>query len=160
MNELRAPRGVSPQDETYKIMHDVIWKPSEEHLTRSNIARFMKKHSISGYESLIKKCSADVAWFWDAALKDLGVEWYAPYSKVVEGGLPFAKWFIDGKLNIVANCLDRHVRNDPRSTPARRQFGGIHKPRTPVPENRSPPFQPLPHPQSRCNCHGAISGWG
>ena len=23
--------------------------------------------------------------------------------------LPFAKWFVDGKLNVSANCLDRHV---------------------------------------------------
>ncbi|MBI2340274.1 MAG: acetate--CoA ligase [Deltaproteobacteria bacterium] len=99
-------------------MSEVIWRPSEEHLTKSNIARFMKKHGISDYDTLIRRCADNIEWFWDAALKDLGVEWVKPYSKVVEGGLPLAKWFIGGKLNIVANCLDRHQKTDVKNKTA------------------------------------------
>lgn len=90
---------------------EIIWRPSKEHLENSNIARFMKKQGIRDYDSLIKKCSADIGWFWDECLKDLGVEWFQPYTKTVEGDLPWAKWFVDGKINIVQNCLDRHQNN-------------------------------------------------
>ncbi|MBI4713521.1 MAG: AMP-binding protein, partial [Planctomycetes bacterium] len=94
-------------------MKDIIWEPSGDYLTKSNITRFMRKHSIKSYEDLIKKSTTDTEWFWDAALKDLGVEWFKPYTKILDAskGFPWAKWFINGKINIVHNCIDRHVRN-------------------------------------------------
>src|SRR5688572_21450933 len=69
----------------------------------------MRAHGIRDYDALIRRCSEDTSWFWDAALKDLGVVWDRPYDKVQEGGFPFAKWFIGGKLNIVSNALERHA---------------------------------------------------
>lgn len=90
-------------------MNDIIWQPYGDYLEKSNIARFMRKHGIKNYEELLKKCSGDIAWFWDAALKDLGIEWYQPYEKVVEGDLPWAKWFVGGELNLIHNVLDRHL---------------------------------------------------
>lgn len=99
-------------------MSEIIWKPTNKHLTQSNIARFMKNHGIKGYEELLKRSSSDISWFWDSCLKDLNIEWQKPYSKTVEGGLPFASWFIDGKLNIVHNCLDKHQKTDIREKTA------------------------------------------
>ncbi|MDO8519859.1 MAG: AMP-binding protein, partial [Deltaproteobacteria bacterium] len=96
----------------------IIWKPSKEHLTKSNIARFMRAHSITDYDTLIKKCSGDIEWFWDTALKDLGIQWDKPYTKILEGNLPFANWFIGGKINIVTNCLDRHQKTDVKNKTA------------------------------------------
>ncbi|MBI5117386.1 acetate--CoA ligase [Candidatus Poribacteria bacterium] len=92
-------------------MKNIIWKPYGDYKTKSNIKRFMRKHKIKDYDELIKKSIADTEWFWDAALKDLGVEWYEPYTKVLDAsaGFPWAKWFIGGKMNIVHNCLDRHA---------------------------------------------------
>ena len=96
------------------LMKDVIWTPYGDYLTKSNITRFMQKHSIKTYDELIKRSTGDVEWFWDAALKDLGVEWFTPYTKVLDAskGFPWARWFIDGKMNIVHNCIDRHVQSD------------------------------------------------
>jgi acetyl-CoA synthetase len=37
------------------------------------------------------------------------LEWIKPWSKVLEWRPPHAQWFIGGKLNVAANCLDRHV---------------------------------------------------
>ena len=46
--------------------------------------------------------------FWrDEANKR--VTWFKPFDKVLEWNLPYAKWFIGGKLNICYNCVDRHV---------------------------------------------------
>jgi acetyl-CoA synthetase len=35
--------------------------------------------------------------------------WFEPFDAVLEWQLPFAKWFVGGKLNVAYNCLDRHV---------------------------------------------------
>ena len=37
------------------------------------------------------------------------LEWIEPWRTVLEWRPPHAKWFIGGKLNVSANCLDRHV---------------------------------------------------
>ncbi|MEK7468356.1 MAG: AMP-binding protein [Planctomycetota bacterium] len=89
----------------------IVWKPTEKAVADANITRFMKKHGIATYDDLIRRCSADVSWFWEACLKDLGVNWQATYRKVLDDskGFPWAKWFVGGQLNIVDNCIDRHL---------------------------------------------------
>ena len=37
------------------------------------------------------------------------LDWFEPWHTVLEWDLPFAKWFVGGKLNASYNCLDRHV---------------------------------------------------
>jgi len=98
----------------------VIWQPYGEYLTQSNVRRFMDAHGIGSYEELIERSTADVAWFWDAALKDLGVVWDEPYHTVLDesDGFPWARWFIGGKTNIARNCLDRHAVGAPAERPA------------------------------------------
>ena len=92
-------------------MSDIVWQPSDELVQNSNVMRFMKKHSIATAQELIQRSSADIEWFWDEALKDLGVEWYQPYTKTLDEseGFPWSKWFLGGKLNLVHNALDRHL---------------------------------------------------
>ena len=47
------------------------------------------------------------AWWGSWAEK---LEWIEPFDEVLDwSGAPFAKWFTGGKLNVSANCLDRHV---------------------------------------------------
>src|SRR5512139_1159136 len=36
--------------------------------------------------------------------------YWAEWAKQLEWIQPHAKWFLGGKLNVSANCLDRHVR--------------------------------------------------
>lgn len=93
-------------------MENTIWEPYEEYKDRSNVKRFMDKHKIESYEELIDCSTDDIEWFWDACLEDLGVEWFKPYSQILDmsQGFPWARWFIDGKINIVHNTLDRHVK--------------------------------------------------
>ena len=35
--------------------------------------------------------------------------WFEPFTKLYEWELPYAKWFLGGKLNVAYNCVDRHV---------------------------------------------------
>ncbi|MFX1299766.1 MAG: acetate--CoA ligase [Promethearchaeota archaeon] len=94
-------------------MNEIVWRSSGDYQTKSNIRRFMNTHNIKTYDELIRRSTEDIEWFWDAALKDIGVEWYQPYSKVLDDskGIEWTKWFVGGKLNIVHNILDRHVQS-------------------------------------------------
>ena len=37
------------------------------------------------------------------------VTWFEPFTKLYEWELPYAKWYVGGKLNVCFNCVDRHV---------------------------------------------------
>jgi len=54
--------------------------------------------------------NADLEGFWARQAADL-IDWYEPWDTVCDWDLPFAKWFVGGKLNASYNCLDRHVAN-------------------------------------------------
>jgi len=93
---------------------EIAWRPPKDYVENANITRFMRKHGIKTYDELIKRSTDDIEWFWDAALKDMGIEWYRPYEKVLDTtkGIEWASWFIGGKINIVHNTLDRHMKTD------------------------------------------------
>jgi len=93
------------------VMSEIIWKPYGDYLEKSNIARFMRDQGISDYETLIRRSCEDTEWFWTECLKDLGLRWQQPYDRLLDAsaGFPWAKWFVGGKLNVVDQCLDRHV---------------------------------------------------
>jgi acetyl-CoA synthetase len=92
-------------------MNKIVWKPTSDYIDNANITRFMKKHNIKNYEELIKKSTDDISWLWDEVIKDLNIEWYQPYTKVYDDskGIQWTKWFINGKINIIHNILDRHA---------------------------------------------------
>ena len=92
-------------------MKDVVWTPTEEYIAKANISRFMNKYDIKTYDELIAKSNDDLEWFWDAVMKDLNIEWYKPYEKILDSskGIQWTKWFIGGKTNIVHNCIDKHI---------------------------------------------------
>jgi len=90
----------------------IVWKPTSQYVDNSNMIRFMRKHGIQTVEGLINRSIDDIEWFWDAAAKDLNIEWFKPYEKVLDTseGIEWARWFIGGKLNIAHNCVDRHAK--------------------------------------------------
>jgi acetyl-CoA synthetase len=81
----------------------------------SNIARFMGKHGISDWRQLVEKANSDIGWYWDSVNEDLGIEWFQKYDRTLDSsaGVPWTKWFINGKCNIVANAIDRHAKSQP-----------------------------------------------
>ena len=54
--------------------------------------------------------------FWEQQAKEL--RWMKPWRKGLEWKLPYAKWFVGGKLNVSDNCLDRHVEGPRRNKAA------------------------------------------
>jgi acetyl-CoA synthetase len=50
---------------------------------------------------------ADRLAFWESQAREL--TWDQPWSTVLDWQVPYAKWFVGGKLNASVNALDRHV---------------------------------------------------
>ena len=53
--------------------------------------------------------------FWAEAAK--AVDWFSPWSKVLDWDPPHAKWFVGATLNASKNCVDRHCEG-PRKNKA------------------------------------------
>ncbi|HEU5193928.1 MAG TPA: AMP-binding protein, partial [Methylomirabilota bacterium] len=98
----------------------IVWRPSKEHLEKSRIARFMKAHGVATLEELQRRSVADLEWYWDAVVKDLGLRWSAAYTRVLDAsrGIEWPTWFPGGRLNFTDNCVDRHVDAGRGSKPA------------------------------------------
>ena len=64
---------------------------------------------------------SDYEGFWANFAGEL--EWSKPWDAVLEGQLPYPKWFVGGQLNASVNCLDRHVSGPLRNKAALIWFG-------------------------------------
>ncbi len=65
-------------------------------------------HALTNDRSLYDEADADFEAFWARQAREL-LTWDTPFTQILDWQLPFATWFADGKLNVAANCLDRHV---------------------------------------------------
>jgi acetyl-CoA synthetase len=73
-----------------------------------------KKNAWTGdYQEAYNRFLKDPDAFWDGIAREL--DWIRPWDAVKELDYPYAKWFTNAKLNISANCLDRHVNNARRN---------------------------------------------
>ncbi|PNX46870.1 MAG: acetate--CoA ligase [Thermoplasmata archaeon M11B2D] len=85
-----------------------VFKPSKEFVNNTNVKQWMDKHNIKTIDDLYKKAD-NWEWFWNEIAKDL-VEFYTPPKKTVEWDVPWVKWFVGAKYNIVHDAVDRHVK--------------------------------------------------
>ena len=53
------------------------------------------------------RAAADPEAFWAGQAGEL--EWFEPWTRVLDWQPPHARWFVGGKLNASYNCLDRHL---------------------------------------------------
>jgi acetyl-CoA synthetase len=89
----------------------VVWQPRADWMEASNLASFMHRHSIDSYEGLLRRATDKIEWFWNAVVADLGIQFEHPYSRVVDlsEGPAFARWCVDGRMNVTVSCLDKWV---------------------------------------------------
>lgn len=64
---------------------------------------------FSQYQEIYKSSITDPESFWSQIANDF--KWRKKWDKVLEWDFakPDVKWFLNGKLNITENCLDRHL---------------------------------------------------
>jgi acetyl-CoA synthetase len=65
---------------------------------------------------LYRSAASDRLGFWAREARQL--DWMAPWSATLEWTPPHARWFVGGKLNASANCLDRHLKGPRRNKAA------------------------------------------
>ncbi len=73
-------------------------------------AKFSKSAAIKSfaqYKKMYNESIHSTEKFWAKMAEELF--WYKKWTKVLRWKLPFAEWFVGGKLNVSANCLDRHL---------------------------------------------------
>ncbi|HEX6310208.1 MAG TPA: AMP-binding protein, partial [Acidimicrobiia bacterium] len=102
-------------------MPEIAWRPTPEQVARSNVGRFMAEQDVGDFGELVERSIGDPAWFWDAVVQFLGIEFAVPYERVLDSsdGIEWTKWFVGGRLNLAVTCLDRHAHDpDRRDQPA------------------------------------------
>ena len=66
-----------------------------------------RKTALDTDATVYDDAEKDWQGFW--AVQALELDWIKEWDTILEWDLPFAKWFVGGKLNVSYNCLDRHV---------------------------------------------------
>lgn len=97
---------------------EVAWEPSPEYVERANVTRLMRAHGIGSIKELRRRSIEDVEWYWDAVVADLGIPFSRPYSRVLDAsaGIEWARWFVDGEVNVSVACVDRWAAESPEAT--------------------------------------------
>ena len=91
------------QDTIESILQEKrLFQPPAEFSQKAHIK------SLEEYQALYNKAKADPQAFW-AELATQELDWFQKWDTVLDWQPPFAKWFVNGKINISYNCLDRHL---------------------------------------------------
>jgi acetyl-CoA synthetase len=98
--------------------HDIesILREGRSFSPTPEFSRAARVKSMAEYEALYRRAEQDPEAFWGECAKELS--WFKPFDKVLEWKFPFAKWFLNGKLNASYNCLDRHLTTARRNKAA------------------------------------------
>src|SRR5713101_625833 len=87
-----------------------VFKPSK------NFAKKARIKSLDQYRRMYRESISRPDKFWGREAKEL--VWRKRWRKVLQWKVPFAKWFVGGKLNLSENCLDRHLAGPRRNKAA------------------------------------------
>ncbi|MBM4193343.1 MAG: acetate--CoA ligase [Gemmatimonadetes bacterium] len=74
------------------------------------------RDALISSEDIYRRAEKDFETYWADAARSL--DWIEPWHTVLDWKPPYAKWFLGGKLNIAANCVDRHAVGPHGSKPA------------------------------------------
>ena len=96
-------------------MEPYAWMPPPSVVESANVTRFVRKLGLSSPEELLSRSREDPAWFWGAVEREIDVSWFRGYTKVLDvtRGKEWARWFVDGKLNLAHDCVDKHAARRP-----------------------------------------------
>ncbi|MBL8056478.1 MAG: AMP-binding protein [Anaerolineales bacterium] len=103
--------------DTFTFGGEFVWQPTPAYTERAHLTRFMARHGLADYAALMQRSVADIAWYTDAVLQYLGIPFARPYTRVVDlsRGPRWPRWCVDGRLNIVTACLDKHFAEPRRA---------------------------------------------
>ncbi len=80
-----------------------VFKPNKE------FAKTARIKNMCEYQALQDEAMEDYEGFWGRYAAEK-LDWIEPFTNVLdESNAPFVKWFDGGKLNVSAQCIDRHL---------------------------------------------------
>ena len=80
-----------------------IFQPNPEFAANARVK------NMDEYNALVDKAKNNYEGFWGDFAKEK-IDWIEPFTNVLdESKAPFVKWFDGGKLNVAAQCIDRHL---------------------------------------------------
>ncbi len=73
-------------------------------------------NSLSEFKATSAQAKENPERFWSEIASEF--QWKSPWKQTLDYDFskPEVKWFVDGKLNITENCLDRHLTSHPNKT--------------------------------------------
>jgi len=92
------------------LVENRIFKPSKEFSKNARIK------SMAQYREMYRESIDKPDKFWAREASEL--LWQQKWTRVLDWKIPFAKWFVGGKLNVSENCLDRHLDGPRRNKAA------------------------------------------
>jgi acetyl-CoA synthetase len=80
----------------------------------------MAKMEIATFSELLNRAAQGPEWFWSAVVKDLNLEFFTPYSQIMDTsrGWEWATWFKGASYNYVHDALDKRARGADKDNPA------------------------------------------
>ena len=100
--------------EEFTFGGEVVWRPTADYIDQSHLTQFIREHKLSDFDNLMNRSTEDVAWFTEAVLNYLDIQFYEPYSQVLDisQGIAKPRWVVGGKMNIVHNLLDKYIGSE------------------------------------------------
>ena len=91
-------------------MEEIVYKPSRDALESTNIYKLSRLLGQGSVEKLYDFADSEREAFWDAVVKDCGVQFFEPYSRIIDDsrGKEWTEWFTGGKINMAYNCVEKH----------------------------------------------------
>ncbi len=96
-----SPAELPDQNLQSSLRENRIFAPSAEFSAHAHVQSFAE------YQQMYARSVADPEAFWAEAAREL--DWFSPWTRVLDWKLPEAKWFVGGRLNLCHNCVDRHA---------------------------------------------------
>jgi len=92
------------------LVENRLFKPSHEFSKKARIK------SMAQYREMYRESIEKPDKFWAREASEL--HWRQKWTRVLDWKIPFARWFVGGKLNVSENCLDRHLGSARRNKAA------------------------------------------
>jgi acetyl-CoA synthetase len=95
---------------------DAAWRPSADLAADARLARFLRSTGEATLQALQARAAADPAWFWGAAVDDLGLEWRRRPTQVMDasGGPEWVRWWRGGAFNHADASTEPRAARDPQ----------------------------------------------
>jgi acetyl-CoA synthetase len=92
-----------------------VWRPTPRLRSDSRLAGFLRASGAADLEALQARAVADPAWFWGAAVDDLGLDWQRQPDQVMDasGGPEWTRWWRGGAFNHAEASTATRAARDP-----------------------------------------------